>query len=67
MGEMLAVLFIGSVFVVSGLILLFTSDDKGRKLGIWLLVAGLIIYFVTWLFTPNNQNFHLSNENIYQQ
>jgi len=63
MGDLLAVLFIGTIFVVSGFILAFTTkDDKSRKLGIILLIVGLAIYFVSWLFTPNNPNYHLHNE-----
>lgn len=66
MGEVLALLFIGTVFFVSGMILAFTTDDKGRKYGIILIVIGLLVYFFTWMFTPNDPRYHLRDENIYR-
>lgn len=65
MGELLTVLFIATVLFVSGLILAFAGDEKGRKPGMILIAIGLIIYLACWMFTPNNDNFRLRNETIY--
>jgi hypothetical protein len=63
----LAVLFIGTIFLVSGLILaLGYTDPKGRKVGMFLILAGLLVYFACWLFTPRNDNFRIFNDNPYQ-
>ncbi len=59
MGDLLAVLFIGTVFFVSGFVLAFTSKNKGRKLGFVFLVIGLLIYLACWFFTPDTAHYHL--------
>ncbi|GAA4465612.1 hypothetical protein GCM10023093_18120 [Nemorincola caseinilytica] len=59
MGELLAVLFIGTLFVASGLILAFTAQDKGRKLGMALLGIGLFVYLVCFLFYPNSERYRI--------
>jgi hypothetical protein len=66
MGELLTVLFIGTVFFVSGLKLIFTGDDRGRKYGMWMAAIGLVVYLACWLFTPRNDNYRLWNDNTYQ-
>jgi hypothetical protein len=65
MGDLLAVLFIGTIFVVSGLVLLFATDDRGRKYGIWVLLLGLLIYLAAWFFTPDSPHYHLFNDKDY--
>lgn len=60
MGDLLVLIFIGTVFFVSGFVLAFaTGRVKGRKLGIVLLLIGLLIYLACWLFTPNNGRYRL--------
>lgn len=58
MGGLLVVIFLGTIIFVSGLILAFATDQRGRKWGMWMVAIGLLIYMACWAFTPNNPNFH---------
>lgn len=56
----MAVLFIGTLMLASGLILAFANYEKGRKVGMYLIAAGLFVFLVCFLFYPrNNPNYHL--------
>jgi uncharacterized membrane protein HdeD (DUF308 family) len=59
MGELLTVLFIGTCLFLPGIILAFTAKDKGRKLGLIMMAAGLFIYLVCFLFYPNNERYRI--------
>ena len=56
---MLTVLFIGTCLFLPGIILAFTAKDKGRKLGLIMMAAGLFIYLVCFLFYPNNDRYRI--------
>lgn len=58
MGGLLVVIFLGTVVFVSGLILAFATDQRGRKYGMWMIAAGLFVYLLCWLFVPNNPHYH---------
>jgi hypothetical protein len=59
MGELLAVLFIGTVLLASGLILAFTSKESGRRIAVFMIISGLFIYLVCYLFSPNNDHYRI--------
>ncbi len=66
MGDLLAVLFIGTIFFVTGMILVFSTDQRGRKYGIYLVLIGVIVYLACWAFTPNTPQYNLFNDNKFQ-
>ncbi len=59
MGDLLVVIFIGTVFFLCGFILTFWGEQKARKPGVVMLIIGIVIYIACWLFTPNNPRYHL--------
>ncbi|MBL7692029.1 MAG: hypothetical protein JNM41_10575 [Flavipsychrobacter sp.] len=63
MGDLLAVIYIGTILVLSGLVLMFRYVNDGgssRRWGIWLLVLGLLVYLAAWFFTPDSPYYHLN-------
>jgi len=55
MGALLVVVFIAIIFFVSGLILLFNGDEKGRKYGMFLVVVGLVLGTLCIIFQPRSE------------